>query len=501
MNDKTWDMLLFCPLFRRSVTLVVFIVVTGMVQATDLNIVNDYSGDAGGLDPVNMPGGYWGSYNLRLGNGATGKSISITSGNLYGANSGARSLEINGTGNKITFSGPTTVVTVNSAKNWSTGSFMMNGTDNKMIVSNSAQFVANGWNALTGTRNEIRVTGAGSVATFSADNNDGFGDPNPNPATSTSCRVNVVAGGTFYIRSSAHTFTSSTAGTYAINVDGALGHSTFGTSGFWDFSAAPPGGILRAFNGGALEAWAGNVSFAVEAVVWNKIIIDGGTLSYKDAIGVNMGESLSGGGVSQFSWQSNNAFRLNNSSATDTGPYTLADPAYTGNPKNYARLELINGTSSVARVISVYGDSGGSILFSGTTAMIANGVTLYGAAVFTAEGTNNLTGVIGGIGSLVKLGTGHLTLNEAGTYTGDTMVREGSLRIASPCLYDRADVYVATNSTFDLGFVGTNSIRDLYLDGVRCLSGLYGRDGDGGPAYFSGAGFLKIQPGSVVIIR
>jgi len=77
-------------------------------QATDLNMTANNSGDASSFDPVNIPGGYWGTSGLRLGNGASGIAITITNGTLYGSNgSGVTgALQINGNNNTLRNTAP-----------------------------------------------------------------------------------------------------------------------------------------------------------------------------------------------------------------------------------------------------------------------------------------------------------------------------------------------------------------------------------------------------------
>jgi len=465
------------------------------------NIGSDYSGPASGLDPVNIPGGNWGSNNLCLGTATsgslvTGKVISITSGTLQGTNTNARSFEINGTSNTINFTGSTTAVTVASNKNWQTGSVKIYGTTNTMNVSAGAHFTANGWNGFEGSNNVINVTDVGSVATFSADQNDGFGNSNSSANTSTGCRLNILAGGTVYVSSGVHTFTSSTAGTYAINVDGTLGRSVFGARFFDDYTSGPTGGVLRAFNGGALERLSGGTNWSTGIGPANKILIDGGVLSYQGSTGVNLGESLSAGGVSLFTWANStyggNALRLNGSTATDTGSYTLSNNL---GAKNYTRLEMFNGTTSVARDITIDSDNGGSILFDNTAATITNGVTLSGAAAsLTATGSpSTLTGVVAG-DSLIKNGSGALTLVTAPTYSGNTTIEAGTLGFSSPNFNPASTLTINSSAVLALPNAGTSSVTVLVIGGVTMANGLYGAGNSGGA--ITGAG--QIAVGAVV---
>ena len=403
-----------------------------IAMAANINESTSYTGDASGLDPINVSGGNWGANRLLLGGGATGITIIINSGTLSGTNNGAPSFDVTGTNNTVTFTGSSTAVIVNSTKNWSTGSTHINGTGNTMNLLAGATFTANGWNSFDGSNNTINVDGAGSKADFSADNNDGFGNSSGGDVYATN-RLNITNGGTVYVSGNGmcNMTSNAGAGNYTVNVNGAGGRSVLGVS-FIHYNGAAGGGIAHVFNGGALETHGNNpnqFNGRSQAGHFEKVFIDGGVISYKDATAARMDESTAGE-ASFFTYAGNNAMRLNNSISTDTGSYTLANNLGT---KNYVRLEMINGTTSVARAITIDGDHGGSMLFDATTATIANGITLSGASTFTATGAASiLTGVIIGSGSFIKEGAGTLTLVSTDTYLGGTIVNAGTLTGTGP---------------------------------------------------------------------
>jgi autotransporter-associated beta strand protein len=76
--------------------------------------------------------------------------------------------------------------------------------------------------------------------------------------------------------------------------------------------------------------------------------------------------------------------------------------------------------------------------------------------------------------SLVKVGTGTLTLPVAHTYTGDTTITGGTLSLAIAALADTADVNLTTASTLNLAFTGTDTIDHLRLNGLAQAPGTWG---------------------------
>ena len=98
------------------------------------------------------------------------------------------------------------------------------------------------------------------------------------------------------------------------------------------------------------------------------------------------------------------------------------------------------------------------------------------AYVSTTYTNSSIDSIIVGPGSLIKEGAGTLTLSATNTYSGDTIVDEGILRLDIASLNDEADVYLTTGTKMDLRFNDTDEIGGLYIDGVKQGGGLYGAD-------------------------
>lgn len=210
--------------------------------------------------------------------------------------------------------------------------------------------------------------------------------------------------------------------------------------------------------------------------------INGGGLSYK---GVTSGLDWSVKPAT-FTWSGNNALRLNGSTDTGTVAYTFANHL---GATNYTALQLY-GTCAISRAITFDGSHGGALLFNGSTNTVSGGITLIGTVACTARGAaSRLTGVIGGDGSLLKLGAGTLALASANTYSGATIVSNGVLRLtSSTALAALSSVYVLTGGALDLAFSGTNQVAALSINGSLQPNGTYGSNG----STLTGTGYLKV---------
>ena len=124
--------------------------------------------------------------------------------------------------------------------------------------------------------------------------------------------------------------------------------------------------------------------------------------------------------------------------------------------------------------------------------------------VNTASGTYGVTinQVIGedALGrSLIKAGNGNLTLNAANTYSGNTIVQGGQLKLGTPSLFDAADVVLAAGTVINLNFSAStpDTVNAFYIDGVKLADGIWGAVGPIAPyqtASITGTGFLNVIP-------
>jgi fibronectin-binding autotransporter adhesin len=155
---------------------------------------------------------------------------------------------------------------------------------------------------------------------------------------------------------------------------------------------------------------------------------------------------------------------------------------------------LLNSSLKVAGLKDVSGFTQNPA--NNATITVSTGNTL---TIGTGNGTDTWSRPITGAGSLTKVGTGTQNLTGAPTYSGDTKVEGGTLSIASSYLANAADVYVSGTGIFDLNFAGTDTIDQLFLNGLAQTPGIWGSAASGAAnisALFTGLGTLTVITGA-----
>jgi len=183
---------------------------------------------------------------------------------------------------------------------------------------------------------------------------------------------------------------------------------------------------------GVLQFTTATPSITIYAPSGNALTMNGATLAYKSAFGVDMGASkVAGVGIGKFTWSGINTLRLDgtvsNTSESGSGAYTFANNL---GAANYATLELY-GVTAISRGLTFDGNNGGALLLNGATSSFSGGINLIGAVTVTAQGVGSgLTGVITGTGALTlgSLSTSALTLKSLSNYSGATTVNKGTLK-------------------------------------------------------------------------
>ena len=170
-------------------------------------------------------------------------------------------------------------------------------------------------------------------------------------------------------------------------------------------------------------------------------------------------------------------------SKSGSGTLTFStNNTYTGDTINAGTLKLTGTLSDSTDVIN----SGMSVdatdtiqsLSGSGEVELANGITLTSGD----SGNDTVSGIISGLGSFTKAGTGALTFSANNTYTGDTTISAGTLAV-SGTLADATDVI--NSGTYDVD--STDTIQSLSgSGGVELASSIILTTGDSGNDTVSG---------------
>lgn len=137
-----------------------------------------------------------------------------------------------------------------------------------------------------------------------------------------------------------------------------------------------------------------------------------------------------------------------------------------------------------------------------STLNATNGTTLAsGTSIFDVtapDGILNISYTVLGAGALTKTGAGTLNLMTNTSYTGNTVISNGTLSLTYPTLAADSTVAINTNSILNLNFVNsdTNTVAGLVLGGTNVVAGLHNASTD--PAFISGTGSLWVVPSSTI---
>lgn len=397
-------------------------------------------------------------FNLGTQNGNTNNSVQVLAGGYIGTANATIGGELGGT----TASGRTdrayNSVTVSGAGSYlyGSGSLAIGGDGyyyndsagddyNRLTVENGGRIKFSGislgqWG--TNNCNSLNIGGAGASCS----------------ATSTTVNIGmkhasgIVGGSSNTVTVSNGTLTCSstvTIGNGASDNTGIVGAGgTWSATSFTAGSGTAAGNVLRIVNGGIVDAntlvtgeGAGNLitnaggvyqfTSATPTITTNSnaggsIFITDGLIAFRDvSSGLNLTNNTNPSALGRMTWSGDNAFRLNNSTATNSvaGGYTFN----TGlGPMNYCRLEMVNGTTAVTgggNPITI--GANGTLLFSNTTATLWGAVTNFGTIRFASSAVTFKSGLVMKSGSALAVSSTNslpMTVNgvlnlEGGTVT------------------------------------------------------------------------------------
>jgi len=273
----------------------------------------------------------------------------------------------------------------------------------------------------------------------------------------------IISGTGALTKSGAGTLTLSGANTYSGGTTLTQGQISLGINQSSQSSVGPLGTGTLIMNGGTL----GNTSSY--GTIYNNILANSGTTSIlKEISGSNLylGGNITGSGNLQVSNTSGWTVALAGDNSNFTGTY-IQPSGTNGNTGFYSSSagsssaswelsagrfvnEVADGNISLGSLTSnatsgyLLGSSGGSKTGSYTI----GGKNLDSSFSGTIE--NNYPGASNNTLSIIKTGSGTLTLSGTNTYSGNTTVSAGTL-LASGTLSDSSQVFVASGATYQLG--------------------------------------------------
>jgi fibronectin-binding autotransporter adhesin len=161
------------------------------------------------------------------------------------------------------------------------------------------------------------------------------------------------------------------------------------------------------------------------------------------------------------------------------------------------KANTLSGTISLS-ADALIGCDGGAVIDLTHPAGISGSNTSL--TIHNDGGSNiNVTGPLAlGSGGLTKVSNGTVTLSGINSYTGDTTIVDGRLRVVDPDFADTSTVTVGTvpaaGAVLELNFAGTDQVAALIIDGTAQPPGIY--DASTHPADLAGSGKLEVGAAS-----
>lgn len=247
----------------------------------------------------------------------------------------------------------------------------------------------------------------------------------------------------------------------------ALGEIKNTTTGTGSISATPPNALQLSFTSGTLTNFAGTINVKPS-------LASNGRVDFNGLIGSDSILNIEAGATARLvSSGTYSGVTVNVAGSGGSGPGAL-------------RME--SGTLDSACAVNLLSNAsiGGFTVTSTIDAVISDGGNGY---------------------SLTKSGDSIFVLTAVNTYTGDTNINGGTLRLSKPYLADSSAIVISSAGILDLNFDETSgqisdTVDTLTLNGVQQAAGVYGAAGSGATTvndtYFSGTGTLTVLNGPAV---
>lgn len=167
------------------------------------------------------------------------------------------------------------------------------------------------------------------------------------------------------------------------------------------------------------------------------------------------------------------------------GPGTLI---ISGSSNTYGQITRID--SGVLQI----GNGGSTGALSGSA--VQNNASLVINRANSEGGTDFTFGnAISGTGSLTHSGTAYTILAAANTYTGDTIITNGTLSPTFASFDDNSAIRISGTAKLELYDIETDKVKALFFDGSPEPAGIYGSMESTAPnkrSYLAGAGLLEV---------
>ena len=257
----------------------------------------------------------------------------------------------------------------------------------------------------------------------------------------------------------------------------AAGQVSNTTTGSGTITATPPNASQLSFTSGTLTGFVGTINVKPSPanngrVDFNGLIGSGSTLNIENGATARLGLS-----AATFS-----GITINVTGQGGSGP---------------GALRLQDNTLDASCSVNLLGNASIGGFNTGVGENIIVVTSIIDSVI--ADGGNGY--------SLTKSGTNTFALTANNTYTGDTVVTGGTLRISKPYLANSSAIVIGSTAILDLNFDETSSqvtdtVDTLTIGGVQQPAGIYGATDSGATSIndtnFAGAGTLTVLSGPVV---
>ena len=261
---------------------------------------------------------------------------------------------------------------------------------------------------------------------------------------------------------------------------------------------------------GLNKSGAGKLSLTGVSTYSGGTVIDGGTLSLESSTtdtAIRGAVTVNSGGTLRIAGANSGGFGANSGKKIDTLNVvggTVNNTLTTSSIRD-ATVNMTGGTISGGEIN--WRNTAFNSLASATTATVSSRIMIrpdYASPTLTinvADGAAATDLLISGIvkqsipsGNLVKTGDGTLELSAQNTYTGNTTVAAGTLRLQLPKLADTSTLTIGTiagsPAVLDLPNSGTDVVAALIIDGTSRSAGVYNSSNSGGA--ITGNGSIEV---------